>query len=136
MGAGTTLVPTTCSSPLRRLAVSSSIAERAARGALLLSDGWRSRIDVDLLDAYSYTDSVLGQLYGNFTKGVAALGMKDDRSILPWDPVFRNWLVEHGFFCVWPDDMGGPLWGTTKPHGIKTRGLLTMAWVEEVRRVG
>lgn len=47
------------------------------RGVALLDreyPGWDRVIDLETLDVASYTDDILGQLYGSYNDGVAALG--------------------------------------------------------------
>lgn len=64
-------------------------AERAAKGAVLLDqmgpEYWVDKIDGDRFDMDNAEDDVLGQVYGHYDKGVAALGLTEKESI------------EHGF---------------------------------------
>ncbi len=58
-----------------------TIAERVARGAAILDahrPGWHSQIDAEFLDLSSCSECVLGQLFGAFEDGVAALGISVD----------------------------------------------------------
>lgn len=52
---------------------------RAFKGALLLdmlSPGWQSRVDLDILDMGVDAECVLGQVYGEYNEGREALGLR------------------------------------------------------------
>jgi len=52
--------------------------DRIARGCRILDEacpGWHAFIDLDTLDISSLRECVLGQLYGDFHTGRAALGL-------------------------------------------------------------
>ena len=54
------------------------IAERVLAGRLLLDKkypGWREKINVDRLRMEDERNCLLGQLFGTFRKGLAALGL-------------------------------------------------------------
>jgi hypothetical protein len=57
---------------------------RVAAGAALLDergpDDWRDKIDLDTLDVFSFTDCVLGQLYGRYNSGKDALDIWEGMS--------------------------------------------------------
>jgi hypothetical protein len=58
-----------------------TIADRVARGVALLDThlpDWHQQISVEFLDLASCSECVLGQLFGAFEAGVAALGISVD----------------------------------------------------------
>lgn len=88
-----------------------SMSDRVARGISLLDaelTNWRASIDLSKLHMHSPTHCILGQLYGDFTKGSHYL----------FGPVGRHRLVNHeqnvahGFHL----------------HGDESLGLLKEAW--------
>ena len=65
--------------------------ERAEKGAALLDErlpGWRTQIDVDGLELRWCSACVLGQLFGDYDRGVAALGLtkQEEREYGFWVP--------------------------------------------------
>jgi hypothetical protein len=76
------------------------LARRAAAGASLLDrhePGWHRRVDPDTLDAADVGRCVLGQLFGHFERGLAALTACRCDEVVAYhrDPV--AWTVAHGF---------------------------------------
>ena len=64
-----------------------TIAVRVARGAALLDakrPGWEHEIDLRRLDLGSWCDCVVGQLFGDYSDGLGALGI-------------HYWGISHGF---------------------------------------
>lgn len=68
-----------------------TIAGRVARGVALLDErgpqGWRDKIDLDRLDIIY--NCVLDQVFGDFTGGMEALGLR----------LFDNQSTGYGFNC-------------------------------------
>lgn len=62
--------------------------QRARAGAAFLdehrTDHWRAKINRDELDLNSECHCVLGQLYGNFYEGLAALGLRFSDTYREW----------------------------------------------------
>jgi hypothetical protein len=73
-----------------------------ARAAAILLDqrcsGWASQINIEILDMGNYRNCILGQLYGNFSRGLAELGLNGREDIV-WG--FRNWP---GLKEAWKDE--------------------------------
>lgn len=89
--------------------------ERGARFMDIFQPDWYVRVDTDYLDLSHPRECVLGQLYGSFGKGLAAIrasdwGMDSVRSQIDWS--FNN-----GF-----SDYSGERYGT-----------MTELWREQVR---
>ncbi len=56
----------------------SATSERVGAGAALLDGrlpGWRDLVDVDRLDLAVCDECVLGQIFGDYSRGVDALGL-------------------------------------------------------------
>ncbi len=100
------------------------LARRVRRGAILLDaalPGWAGRLDLDRLDIESYTDDVLGQLYGEFHRGCSVLGC------CRWSR--GDWQAsDYGF--GFPN--GSPLWSTADDV-IWGEATLEEVWGREVR---
>lgn len=81
--------------------------ERVERGAALLDErlpGWAQEIYVENLDLSDSCDCVLGQLFGDYLKGVRVLGLADETWAEParlgfhrpdrrtqWETLSRAW---------------------------------------------
>jgi hypothetical protein len=102
------------------------VATRAANGAVLLDfrhPGWERRVDRGTLDIASFRDCVLGQLYGSFGNGVAALWPH-----LLYRNSFATHCPGHGFALSAGRPRPSPLAREVE------RFLLRRAWVAEIER--
>lgn len=85
--------------------------ERVANGVALLDEhrpGWDRDVDLDNFKLSSCDECVLGQLYGRYGVGIAALGLKTG--------INHGFAAPHGFFAL-------PGFGYEDLEGI---------WVDEI----
>lgn len=65
-----------------QVAVDALVLARVKRGMALLEEKygpeWASKVDLDILDLGSSSSCVLGQVYGDWSEGVEALGLNTD----------------------------------------------------------
>lgn len=87
-----------------------TVAERVTRGAALLDEqrpGWRGRVAPDWLDIRSGSACVLGQLFGDYVRGLERLGLEvgdgptfgfntipSARGPVSYDELRREWLAQ------------------------------------------
>lgn len=96
-----------------------TIADPVPLGALLLdihAVGWARRIDQDELDLGSCSSCVLGQVYGEYSRGCVRLGL----SVLAGD------AIAHGF------ELGFPV-GVPEGARRAAYAALADAWLVEIR---
>jgi hypothetical protein len=76
--------------------VSDELAERVERGAALLDErrpGWWEKVSLQRLDLASECDCPLGQIWGGYIKGVAALF----GGVRPLDTIMQGVPMRYGF---------------------------------------
>lgn len=104
---------------------------RVARGAALLdgvTPGWWSRIDPVELEIASCTECVLGQVFGNYSLGITALGMEQEpaRSAFVGDHAFGL----RGGDTDWPAN--GHQYDVLSREIARAFCLLRDAWLIEI----
>jgi hypothetical protein len=114
-------------SAARVAAIREAIPGRVAKGSTLLSrlnPWWFHQVDPDRLDLDSCSHCVLGQLFGEYDRGIQALfrDVEDRDQYADHGP-----HVEHGFFVE--------NWDTDYEERQSLTEYLAMVWILRIRRL-